>query len=773
MSESSSSFAVEVVFNGLSQALTYRLDEPFEAVDVGAQVLVELGKRKAQGWVVNKLAMGNVELPRLDSQLSFLSEPSLKPVLEAHPAFEASQIELFKWMADYYGTSISDVISCAVPNKSEGRLVTMLELSPEGRELVQAKTEFEKISKRAPKQAELLTKLKDFSEPVSFSTLELDSSAFNSVQKSLEKKSLVVTSKLPTSAIFDFESELPSEAAPINTKHQDVAIETLTKSLEKNDFEAHLLFGVTGSGKTEVYLQTIKQVLELGKSALIIVPEIALTPQIVGRFIARLGCPVAVLHSQVGSTKKWSDWQALLEGKIKVAIGARSGVFAPMRNLGLIVVDEEHEQSYKQSDGVRYQGRDVAVMRAKFTKCPIVLGSATPSFESLLNVRKKRYNLIELPERATKRSLPEIEVVNLSEIKKREMPSENISPALHVELEKILNNQEQAVILYNRRGYSSYLQCDDCGEALRCPDCSVTLTFHKYKKKLNCHYCGLNLNPPELCKFCRDEKVTRVEDEADKKATRGQLNYRGGGTERVVDEIKELFPKAKLIRMDRDTTTNAYSYEHILGSMREGSADILVGTQMIAKGHDLPGVTLVGIVDADVGIHIPDFRANERIYQLITQASGRAGRGEKAGKVIVQTREPNHPTIVATATNRFKAFARYEMEYRESLGYPPHGKLLRLIISSLEQGAAQKMSRTVLLALKELDEKIDGEINILGPSPAQYEKLRGRYRWNILVKSSSANTLSSLAKSLKKWKFEAKGLPEFRLSCDIDPYDMM
>ena len=540
-------------------------------------------------------------------------------------------------------------------------------------------------------------------------------------------------------------------------------------------FNPFLLYGVTGSGKTEIYIRAVQQVLAGGGSALVIVPEIALTPQFLDQLRLRLKVPLALLHSQLGQRIRWQAWQAALDGKARVAIGARSAVFAPLHDLRLIVVDEEHESSYKQSDSLRYNARDVAVMRAKLARAVVVLGSATPSFESLVNVREKRYRMLELPKRATTRPLPTIELVDLMSIKKSEMPSPNISPQLHQALQETLDARGQAVILFNHRGFASYLQCETCGQAVVCPNCSVSFTLHKKKNRLVCHYCNLSLIPPSYCMYCRDPKTTRIEAEsgAGKKTATGLLAERGAGTEKIVEELQTLFPQASILRMDRDTVTRKGAYRSILGSMRGGDADILVGTQMIAKGHDLPGVVLVGIVNADVALHLPDFRASEKAFQLITQAAGRAGRGEEPGRVFLQTREAKHPTIVACITGRFKAFARYELDYRKKLYYPPEGRLVRLIISSSDRRESFDAAHLVKQAVREFVQNNGKTVVVLGPAPAPYEKLCNRYRWHILIKAESSKLLSELAGRLNQWKATVAGFKDFRLAVDVDPTEML
>lgn len=567
-------------------------------------------------------------------------------------------------------------------------------------------------------------------------------------------------------------------------EHQRQAIDKLAPLVESSEFSCSLIHGVTGSGKTEVYIRLIRRALESGRSALVIVPEIALTPQLLQQFTDGLGTAPAVLHSQLAKGERWTAWNDLLADRIRVAIGARSAVFAPLNRLGLIVVDEEHDGSYKQSDSLRYNARDVAIARGKIEGCTVVLGSATPSFESLRSAYAGKYNLVELPERALARPLPTIELINLREIKRKDMVSENISPRLFKALSERLERHEQVVILYNRRGFATYLQCITCDEVISCPHCSVALTYHLSKKKLICHHCGYNDVKPHGCPICTDTRVRKIETKDESETQIGELKLRGSGTERVVEELELLFPAARIVRLDRDVATKKGHLQKVLAEMKSGEADILVGTQMVAKGHDIPGVTLVAIIDADVGLHLPDFRSSERTYQLIAQASGRAGRGEIPGEVVVQTRVPAHPTLVAVAHDRFKAFARYEFEFRKKLKYPPHFRLMRIIVSAesardTERAAmlTAEKARGEIVAIRSSSSSGEMLLELIGPAPAPFEKLRGRYRFHMIVKSSSAKALSQLARSINSWRKEKEDFKkedlDFRVSCDVDPIDML
>lgn len=579
------------------------------------------------------------------------------------------------------------------------------------------------------------------------------------------------------------------EALPVRgeislTSHQQQAVEKLGPLLSRKEFSCSLIHGVTGSGKTEVYIRLIQQSLESGKAALVIVPEIALTPQLLQQFTEGLGTIPAVLHSQLAKAERWTAWNDLLSGRIKVAIGARSAVFAPLIDLGLIIVDEEHDGSYKQSDSLRYNARDVAIARGKIEHCAVVLGSATPSFESLRNAYGGKYTLVELPERALSRPLPKIELINLREIRRKDMISENISPPLFKALTERLERREQVVVLYNRRGFATYLQCVTCDEVISCPHCSVALTYHLSKKKLICHHCGHADVKPHGCPICTDTRVRKIETAEESEKQIGELKLRGSGTERVVEELELLFPSARIVRLDRDVAAKKGHLQKVLAQMKSGEADILVGTQMVAKGHDIHGVTLVAIIDADVGLHLPDFRSSERTYQLIAQASGRAGRGIIPGEVVVQTRFPNHPTLVAVANDRFKAFARYEFEFRKKLKYPPHFRLMRIVVSAESARDAEKAAQLTAETARDKANEIRGIdsskeifLEVVGPSPAPFEKLRGRYRFHMIVKSSSARSLSQLAGFLNRWKRDKENQKklafDFRVTTDVDPVDML
>jgi len=505
-----------------------------------------------------------------------------------------------------------------------------------------------------------------------------------------------------------------------------------------------LLHGVTGSGKTEVYLAAIEAARRHGRGAILIVPEIALTSQIVDLVSARFGHDVAVLHSRLGQGERYDEWARVADGSASIAIGARSAVFAPVENLGIIIIDEEHEASYKQEAMPRYHARDVAVKRASMVGAVVVLGTATPALESYQAALDGDYGLAVLPRRIGGKSLPLVHVVDMREQFKRapSVFSEMLTEAIHGRLHR----GEQTVLFLNRRGYAQFVLCRDCGYVARCTECSVSLTLHASDRSLRCHHCGATVEPPAFCPDCRGHRLRGF----------------GLGTERVEAEIRQLFPDARLVRMDRDTTQRKDSHSALIRQIRNGEADILIGTQMVAKGFDFPNVTLVGVVSADSGLHIPDFRASERTFQILAQVAGRAGRGSTPGEVIVQTFTPDHYAIKCAARQDYQSFYAKEIEQRRELGYPPFGVLANIVASSEDERTAQMATQAVAAALR--DTGID--VEVIGPSPAPLMRLRGRFRWHTVVRGSDRSAVvEACRKAVSSVTSAARGV----LTVDIDP----
>ena len=509
----------------------------------------------------------------------------------------------------------------------------------------------------------------------------------------------------------DFPKTLPWQ---LNTEQQQ-AVSRILAAEAQGEATTFLLEGITGSGKTEVYLQSIAEILNKGKTAMMLVPEIALTPQMVQRFKSRFGKAVAVLHSGLSQGEKYDEWRKIERGEAQVVVGARSAVFAPLQKIGLIIIDEEHEATYKQEDTPRYHARDLAIWRSQYHHCPVILGSATPSLESRARAQKKRYELLYLTQRAHENAqLPSVTIVDLKE----EYAQKNTSTFSRLLQEKISNRlqqKEQIVLLLNRRGYSSFMMCRDCGYVLPCPNCDISLTLHMDVKKMRCHYCGHQENIPKKCPDCQGEKI----------------RYYGTGTQKVEEELQERFPSARILRMDVDTTRKKGAHEKILKAFEEQEADILLGTQMIAKGLDYSNITLVGVLNADTALNLPDFRSSERTFQLLTQVSGRAGRGAKPGEVIVQTFNPEHHSIVLAQAQDYEAFYQQEMILRHQSGYPPFYFTVKITISHPAEQVVAKKSYQIAEQLKN---GLSPESRILGPTPSGIARIKNRYYYQIILK---------------------------------------
>ncbi len=529
------------------------------------------------------------------------------------------------------------------------------------------------------------------------------------------------------------------------TAEQTAAAAAITGAIGSGAYRGFLLFGVTGSGKTEVYLHAIAAALGKDLGAIVLVPEIALTPQLGARFRARFGDEVAILHSGLGDAERLREWHRLRTGAARVALGARSALFAPVARLGIVVVDEEHDGSFKQEDGVRYHARDVAQLRAFRAGATCVLGSATPSLETWQGAGGGRLQRLDLTERPTGRPLPEVRLVDLREYRGDEEAL--LSGPLADALSEALLSGEQAMLLLNRRGFSTFVLCRDCGHPFRCPSCAVSLTWHKGESRLRCHYCGHGEPDPRVCPACKSERLARM----------------GRGTERVEDALRVRFPSARIARLDRDTATFR-TLSRTLEAFRRREIDLLVGTQMIAKGHDFPGVTLVGVINADAGLHFPDFRATERTFQLLAQVAGRAGRGGRAGRVIVQTRDPRHPAIQAASRHDYAGFATQELEARAELSYPPYAHLVCVRADGPDPAALEEVLGR---AAREVAAVPD--VGVLGPAEAPLSRLKGRHRWQMLLRATDRGPLRRAATRV----LAVQTPREVRLTVDVDPVGLL
>lgn len=534
---------------------------------------------------------------------------------------------------------------------------------------------------------------------------------------------------------------------------QQVAVETILQSVQEQQSQTYLLEGITGSGKTEVYLQVIAEVLNQGKTAIMLVPEISLTPQMVQRFKSRFGEHVAVMHSGLSQGEKYDEWRKIERGEAEVVVGARSAIFAPIENIGVIIVDEEHEASYKQEETPRYHARDLAIWRSEYHHCPVVLGSATPSLESRARAQKNVYQRLRLTQRANQAAtLPTIDVVDM----RKEVENSNVSSfsmSLQEKLQERLEKNEQSVLLLNRRGYSSFVMCRDCGYVLPCPNCDISLTLHMDSKTMKCHYCGHEERIPYRCPNCGQDKI----------------RYYGTGTQKVEEELQTLLPESRILRMDVDTTRRKGAHEKILRTFGEGQADILLGTQMIAKGLDFPNVTLVGVLNADTALNLPDFRSSERTFQLLTQVSGRAGRAEKPGEVIIQSFNPEHYAIQLAKAQDYEDFYTKEMYIRHRGDYPPYYFTVQITASHPEENEAAKQMFQIATKLKQ---GLSPQAILLGPTPNAIMRVNNRYFYQVIIKYKQEPMLQPLLKEIltDTQRATARGL---KLSIDAEPMNFI
>jgi primosomal protein N' (replication factor Y) len=740
----------DVVFDRpLDHAYTYAVPDPLrEAIAVGKRVLAPFGggDRATVGYCVRLSEAGP---PR--------AVKDVRRVLDDEVLLTPDLLRLTRWMADYYLCGWGQVLNAVVPaGAKEGagtRVIAFLEAVPEPQ-----------VPQPGPaltaKQTAALEKLRAAGKPLESRKLAQLAACGPGPVQALVDKGLArkVVRRIDQFAGLDGEDAQPEPDVSLNPDQLRVWAD-VEQALRAGGFRAFLLHGVTGSGKTEIYLRAIEAVIRQGMEAIVLVPEISLTPQTIQRFRGRCG-EVAVLHSHLGHAERGGHWRRVAGGQVQVVVGARSAVFAPTRRLGLIVIDEEHEGSFKQDSTPRYHARDVAVMRARLENVPILLGSATPSLESWHNAERGQYTLLSLPSRVLDRPLPQVALIDL----RHEAPGRGryhaISPSLDRAMREALRDGGQVMLLLNRRGFATHVHCPSCGYVETCKFCDLALTYHREREITLCHYCGYEQAPPERCPQCN----------------LAQVRYQGLGTEKLLAEIEEKFPGFVVRRMDSDTMKRPGSHARVLSAFRQGLIHILLGTQMIAKGLDFPNVTLVGVVNADVALHIPDFRSAERTFQLLSQVAGRTGRGPRGGKVLVQTFSPEQPCIALAATHDYPAFVAKELPHRRLHNYPPYQRLARLIVRSREQNAAAAFAErlaagfnTALQTLRTRGENL-ADIRLLGPAEAPVFRLKGYYRFHFQLQSPSAAALHELLRGvLPTVRPPAK--VEFTL--DIDPLNML
>ena len=805
----SSDLLVDVaMFLPLPGALTYRVPAGLPA-GPGCRVLAPVGTRKVMGVVLGEATLG--EAP---GEIKNLLE-----VLDADPVLPPDLLALVTWAARYYLAPPGEVARAALPSALHARERQVLRLTAEGERVLAAqeavlrsegddldlderrllaelrrrrvmpaggqpgrasllarlarrglvaqsahltrpgrvRTELvlelvpgaaDQGGRRAPRRLAMLQALRDRGGRARLGDLPPELRQHRALAQQLAARGLLRLEAIEVPHDPFVNEPVEVDRPPELTAEQRVATDELLRANRAGGFAAFLLHGVTGSGKTEVYLRLIAQNMELGRDALVLVPEISLTPQLAARFRARFGNQVAVLHSGLTDAERFGQWRLIRSGQVRIVVGARSAIFAPLRHLGAVIVDEEHDSSFKQAEGVPYHGRDLALVRAKQAGAVAVLGSATPSLESYHGAQGGRLKLLELRHRATPRPLPEVQIVDLRTYKTG--PEGVLSAPLAEALDEVLARQDQAILFLNRRGFSSFVLCRACGHAFRCQHCSVSLTYHRGLERLLCHYCGYAIEVPRSCPACKAERIALL----------------GLGTEQVEQHLTLRYPGARVGRLDRDTA-GARGVRTILKQFARRELDILVGTQMVTKGHDFPHVTLVGVLCADLGLHFPDFRAAETTFQLLTQVAGRAGRGEVPGRVIIQTYSPEHPSLLAASAHDYGSFYRQELVGRQELSYPPTAHLAAIRFDGPDPVAVAAAAARVAEHGRRLLAGRPG-LQLLGPAEAPIQKLKGRTRWLLLVKAESRPPLRQILTSLQA-DAGARARGGVRVSVDVDP----
>ena len=792
----------------LDQPFTYALTgAACESACVGSRVLVPFQQRKLSGTI----------LKLHDNTPDYKVRP-IEKLLDKDPIFDAKLIALGLWVARYYLAPVGEVFRIMAPLGGEVRRNKVFTLTDAGRDvarqsllgiaeasdpsllvlkaLEERPMTLDALKRRTPDAPQLIREF----QRKGYLKMEEEAHERDPLRAPATKLNVESIAAEPTEKLPKWERELlaflhlhpgahPLDEVEVMVKNasqsarslarrglakltprmsairlaadrpphalnssQSAAYAEIAQAIGTGKYASFLLQGVTGSGKTEVYLRAIETALAAGRSALLMVPEIALTPQVAGQFALRFGEQVAILHSAFSESERAEYWRRIRRGEARVVIGTRSSVFAPLPNLGLIIVDEEHDGSYKQEETPRYNGRDVAVVRAQQIGATVVLGSATPSLETRQNADRGKYRRLLLPDRIEFRPMPAVEIVDLRqeflETKKNALFSRRLVEAVRDKLAI----GEQSMLMLNRRGFSSFVACRSCGYKVECINCSVTLTYHRRDRRLLCHYCGYAEKVPDRCAKCDSEHIQFI----------------GSGSERIEEELREAFPEARIARMDRDTINSKGDYEQILNGFREGSFDILVGTQMIAKGHDIPNVTLVGIVNADIGLGMPDFRAAERTFQLLTQAAGRAGRGGLPGIVVLQTINPEHYAVRFSAVQDYELFYAKELNFRKVMRYPPFASLANIVFRSEKQEEALCMSGEIAEMLK--DEK-EG-VRILGPAEAPVPRVKKEFRYQMLVKAGQRKRLAEILDRIRKRATE-RNWPATALVIDVDPLNLL
>jgi len=715
-----------------------------ESIEAGRRVNVPLGR-------TDRLVVGYCV--RLENRLA--GQRRLKPVhsmIDQRSLLSPAMLRLTRWIADHYLCDWAAVLDAVVPAGVRGgagtRLATLLSVD---REAVKRLADSEE--KLSPKQREVLKELSQSSEPMTPGELARAARCTQGPVTALRRKGLIRARSGRISTMR------PEPAPPAKEKHlllnpdQERALRTILDAMHSRRHRTILIHGVTGSGKTEVYIQAIQEVINFGRQAIVLVPEISLTPQTVERFRGRFPS-VAVLHSHLSDSERHWHWQRIAEGAVSVVVGARSAVFAPAPNLGLIVLDEEHESSFKQDSAPRYNARDVALARAKAENIPLVLGSATPALESWHRAKSGEFELVEMPRRVLDRPLPTVGTIDLRAERGRACSRGAVSRQLHAAISAALDAGGQVILLLNRRGFSTHIQCSACGHVVRCPECDIALTHHRKEEIALCHYCDYEVPAPSSCPACGFVGI----------------RYSGLGTQRLEAEVRARFPNVLCLRMDTDTMQSHGSHQRALDAFRWGKVRILLGTQMIAKGLDFPNVTLVGVVNADTALHLPDFRAAERTFQLVTQVAGRTGRGPKGGRVLVQTFSPDHPAIRAAVRHDYNAFAAGELPIREMLRYPPFSSMIRLVVRGPVEPVVSGFAKHIVEQIEAAFKRGEVDARVLGPAPCPFARLKGKHRFQIQVQGNDGDLLRA---AVAEATANLDPPDAVQWIVDVDPVDML
>ncbi len=733
----------EIVFNRpVDEVFTYEVPFPLrDRIAPGRRVLAPFGRGNEQliGYCI-----------RLMDEASRKGIKKLADIVDDESLLDTTMLELARWIAEHYccayGQALDAVLPASVKSGAGTREVTMLRAADGARGQL-ATLEL------PPKQRRVMEALIASGDPVV--PLELARMARCTLGpiRALERRKLIDTVRCKARPLeADTDPREPEERLDLSVDQRAV-LDRIASQFDRGGFHAMLLHGVTGSGKTEVYLRAIRQVVEAGKEAIVLVPEISLTPQTIRRFRSRFP-HVAVLHSHLADAERHAQWRRIAAGEAQVVVGARSAIFAPTRKLGLIVIDEEHEGTFKQETTPRYHARDVAWRRAELLGVPLLLGSATPSLESWHRAQAGRCELLELPERVLNRPLPEVKLIDMRTESTNQRRRGAISLPLEHAMRRALDGGGQVILLLNRRGFSTHIQCIKCGHVEKCRRCDISLVYHRERSVAICHTCDLEVPPPAACSKCKETTI----------------NFHGLGTERLEQEVRSKFPGFACQRMDTDTMRGRGSHERVLGAFRRGELRILLGTQMIAKGLDFPGVTLVGVVNADTALHLPDFRASERTFQLVAQVAGRTGRGEQGGRVLVQTFSPGYAAIQAAARHDFAAFVASEMPHRREHNYPPFGRLARVIVRSKDEAAAKSHIEELANRLKELTKDIPRTIRVLGPAPAPVTRIKNFFRYHLQLQGPEEFPLDQL---LRPAIANTPTSRHVEIAVDVDPLGML